>query len=140
VKAERLRLRSAFFFSRFAREDPVATDLPLREQKSELLMLQHGDEIAGLLMARGFESILVMAYDRCVATLEQNETLSVVRLGRQAAKSDVRRAATGSTANPTEAGGGLQDDASPPRASALRRFGLPAKLKLELQHNERSEH
>jgi 4-amino-4-deoxy-L-arabinose transferase-like glycosyltransferase len=63
-----------------------ATDLPLRVEKSELLTLQHGDEIAGLLMARGFESVLVMAYDRWAPGLEANESLSVERLGRQAGK------------------------------------------------------
>jgi 4-amino-4-deoxy-L-arabinose transferase-like glycosyltransferase len=63
-----------------------ATELPLRVKKSELLTLQHGDEIAGLLMARGFESVLVLAYDRWVPGLEKNETLSVERLGRQAGR------------------------------------------------------
>ena len=63
-----------------------ATEMPLRVEKSELLTLQHGDEIAGLLMARGFESVLVMAYDRWVPGLEKNETLAVERLGRQAGR------------------------------------------------------
>ncbi|MEP7273882.1 MAG: hypothetical protein ABI882_20445, partial [Acidobacteriota bacterium] len=41
-----------------------ATSLPLRDARSELITLQHGDQIADVLKDRGLESLLVMCYQR----------------------------------------------------------------------------
>lgn len=76
--------RLVFYLDNHQGVNYYATDLPLREERSELLTLKHGDELAGLMLARGYETIEVMAYDRWVAGLEANPLLSVERLARQA--------------------------------------------------------
>jgi len=76
--------RLVFYLDSHQGVNYYATELPLREERSELLTLKHGDELAGLMIARGYETIEVMAYDRWVSGLEENPLLSVERLARQA--------------------------------------------------------
>ena len=76
--------RLVFYLDNHQGVNYYATELPLREERSELLTLKHGDELAGLMIARGYETIEVMAYDRWVSGLEANPLLSVERLARQA--------------------------------------------------------
>ena len=75
--------RLVFYLDNHQGINYYATELPLREDRSELLTVKHGDELAGLLMARGYDTIQVMAYDRWASGLEQNPLISVEILGRK---------------------------------------------------------
>ena len=75
--------RLVFYLDNHQGINYYATELPLREERSELLTLKHGDEMAGLLLAKGYETVEVMAYDRWVSGLEENPLISVERLARQ---------------------------------------------------------
>jgi hypothetical protein len=60
-----------------------ATDLPLRDPRSELITLRHGDEVAPLLEREGRESLLVMCYERWSNGLFINGKFSAERLASQ---------------------------------------------------------
>ena len=63
-----------------------ATDLPLRDERSELLTFQHGDEVARLLDREKRQSMLIMCYQRWSDGLFENDKFSTERIGLQERK------------------------------------------------------
>ena len=60
-----------------------ATDLPLRDSRSELVTVQHGDELAPLLQGAGRASLLVMCYERWSTGLFINDRFDAEKLAVQ---------------------------------------------------------
>lgn len=63
-----------------------ATELPLRDARSNLVTTGHGDEIMDILGKTEGASLLLMAYDRWMPSLENRESFLVERIGRQSGR------------------------------------------------------
>lgn len=60
-----------------------ATELPLRNERADLLTAQHGDEILARLGEAPNGSLLLLSFDRWMPSLEGNGNFTIERLGRQ---------------------------------------------------------
>ncbi|MBO0720963.1 MAG: hypothetical protein J2P41_09075, partial [Blastocatellia bacterium] len=78
--------RLIFFFDHNQGINFYATDLPLRDGKSELMSVMSFDEIESLVQARGFSSILVISPRHWLDTKNPTIQLQTEMLGEQKRK------------------------------------------------------
>jgi 4-amino-4-deoxy-L-arabinose transferase-like glycosyltransferase len=75
--------RLVFYIDNHHGIDFYATKLPLRDERSELVTVQHGDEIAKLLAESPTGSLLVMSFERWLPSLAGHDRFDLQPLDRQ---------------------------------------------------------